>query len=98
MAASHGAVLIRNGTSSGALTPWPGGRASVVVHANTWNGATASLQVLGPDGVTLITAGAATTFTADGSGIVDLAPGQVQMTVTSGPPSGLYASIARVVA
>ena len=54
-------------------------------------------KMLGPDGVTLLPVGATTTLTAGGLAVVDLPPCQLQATVTGGPPSGLFVSIARVV-
>lgn len=106
MAASWGALLIGNpinaagvttgGVATGPLIDCPGG-IMVFSAAGTFNGATINLQFLGPDGQTLITAGAATTLTAAGAGVAYLPPCQVQATVTGGPPSGMFASIARVV-
>jgi hypothetical protein len=65
----------------------------------TFNGATIKLQMLGPDGSTLLDVSASqTNFTANGAGVVDLPPCTIQMTVTGGPPSGVFASIARVIA
>ena len=108
MSASWGAQLIGGlqanaggasnvgGTSTGPLVDCPGGMCVFAV-AGTFNGATITLQVLGPDGVTLLTAGVATTLTAPGMGVVYLPPCQVQATVTGGPPSGIFASLARVV-
>jgi hypothetical protein len=96
MAGSWGQSLIFNGTASSALFDCPGGL-MVFAAAGTFGGATVSLQFLGPDGVTLITAGAQTTLTSAGAGVAYLPPCMVQATVTGGPPSGMYASIARVV-
>lgn len=97
MAGSQGGFLIFNGTASSGLVDWPGGRAVFAVIA-TFNGATIKLQMLAPDGVTLLDVSATqTNLTANGAGVVDLPPCQVQATVVGGPPSGVYASIARVV-
>lgn len=106
MSASWGALLIGNpinaagsttgGSATGPLIDCPGGRMCMAA-AGTFAGATVTLQLLGPDGVTLLTAGVNTTFTAAGVGIADLPPCQIQATVTGGPPSGLFVSIARVV-
>ena len=54
-----------------------GGRYAVQVKASTYGSVT--LQVLGPDDTTLLTALAA--FTADGTGIVDLPPGNYTFTI-----------------
>jgi hypothetical protein len=96
MAGSEGGLLITNGTATSALKQIAGG-IYMFAAVGTFNGATINLQFLAPDGTTLLTAGTATTLTAAGGGIAYLAPGQVQATVTGGPPSGIYASIARVV-
>ncbi len=63
----------------------------------TFGGATIKLQFLGPDGSTLIDAGAATTLTANGAGVFYLPPVNIQCTITAGPPSGVYATASRVV-
>ena len=102
MANSWGAQLIGSGTTggtaSGALVNCPGGRMAVAVVA-TFSGATIKLQMLAPDGSTLIDVSPSqTNFTANGNGEVDLPPCQIQGTVVGGPPSGVFMSIARVVA
>lgn len=70
---------------------WPGGR-GVFALAGTVSGATITLQSLGPDGATWLTAAAATTLTAVGLGVFDLPCGQIRALVAAGTPSGLYAS------
>lgn len=101
MAGSWGAQLIGSGvtggTATGALVDCPGGVCVFAVVASAWNGATVKLQVMGPDGATLIDAGVNTTLTANGMGVAYLPPGQIQATVVGGPPAGVFASIARVV-
>lgn len=84
------------GTATGPLIDCPGGL-MVMTAAGTFSGATVNLQMLGPDGSTLLTVSAQTTLTANGVGSVYLPPCQIQATVTGGPPSGLFVSIARVV-
>lgn len=105
MAASWGQQLIGGmnsagvnvgGVATGQLWDCPGG-SCVMAAAGTFNGCTVTLQLLGPDGVTLLTAGIATTLTAPGLGLVQLPPCQIQATVTGGPPAGLFVTIARVV-
>ena len=103
MAASHGAMLISNGNASSSLVDWPGGIAVFALVVGVWNGATVKLQLLAPDGQTLLDAGANTTFGngstngfVNGMGVVYLPPCQIQATVSGGPPSGVYASIARM--
>lgn len=106
MAGSWGAQLIGGmnssgvntaGTVTGPLVDCPGGRMAFAV-AGGFNGATVTLAMLGPDGTTLITVGSTTTLTAAGYAVVDLPPCQVQATVTIAVPTGVFASIARVVA
>jgi len=96
VAASAGVRLLSNAAASSTLQPWPGGLAVFSV-SGTFGGATVKLQLLGPDGATLLDAGAATTLIAPGMGLAYLPPGQVQATVVGGPPSGISASLARVV-
>jgi hypothetical protein len=101
MAGSWGAQLIGSGTTggtaSGTLVDCPGGICVFSVVASAYNGATVTLMVLGPDGVTLIPAGAATTLTANGMGVAYLPPCQVMAQISGGTPAGVFASIARVV-
>lgn len=94
--AGGGAPVNVGGTATGPLIDCPGGQ-MVMTAAGTFNGCTVTLQLLGPDGATLLTAGAGTTLTAPGVGLVSLPPCQIQATVTGGPPAGLFVSIARVV-
>jgi hypothetical protein len=106
VAGSWGALLIGNpinaagsttgGAATGPLVDCPGGIMAFAV-VGTFGGATIALNVLGPDGATMIPAGSNTTLTAAGMGIAYLPPCQVQAVVTGGPPSGIFASIARVV-
>lgn len=99
MSGSWGAQLIGSGTTggsaSGSLVDCPGGLMAVVCVA-AFNGGTVKLQMLGPDGATLLDVSAATTFTANGNGLCYLPPCQVQGTVVGGP-TGIFLSIARVV-
>jgi hypothetical protein len=87
------------GTATGAQYDCPGGLMVVAAVASAWNGATATLNMLGPDGSTLLAVSATqSTFTANGVGTVYLPPCTLQVVVTGGPPTALYVSIARVVA
>lgn len=95
MSSSAGGNLITNGAASSAKTAWPGGM-GVFTVVGTFGGATVSLQFVGPDGTTLIDAGLGTTLTANGAGVFYLPPCPIQATVTGGPPSGIYAHVARV--
>lgn len=99
MAASWGAQLIglgtTGGTATGAAIECPGGICTMVVVA-TWSGGTVKLQMLGPDGTTWVDAGTNTTFTANGNGVAYLSPCMIRGFI-SGSPTGVFASIARVV-
>lgn len=81
---------------TGPLVDCPGG-VCVFSVAGTFGGATVTLEVLGPDGSTMLVAGAATTLAAPGMGVVTLPPCMVQAVVAGGAPAGLFASLARVV-
>lgn len=95
MAGSWGEKLLVNAAATGAQFNCPGGHLVFSV-IGTFAGATVKLQFTGPDG-TLLDAGTNTTLTAPGGGVADLPPCTVQGTVTGGPPSGIYATLARVV-
>lgn len=94
MLAAHVSLLTNANASSG-QTFWMGGMGIFSV-VGTFGGATVSLQFLGPDGATLVTAGGNTTLTAPGAGVFYLPPCQIQATVTGGSPSALYAAADRV--
>jgi len=95
MSSTSGGNLITNGAASSNKVAWQGGM-GVMTVVGTFSGATIKLQFVGPDGSTLVDAGAGTTFTAAGAGVFYLPPCPIQVTITGGPPSGIYASVARV--
>ena len=104
MAASWGQILANPNTAAGtaiqAGTQWdcPGGIMVIAAVASAWNAATATLQMLGPDGATFLPVSPSqATFTANGVGTVYLPPCVITLTVTGGTPTALYCSIARVV-
>jgi hypothetical protein len=108
MAGSWGAQLIGGlntaqpplnvgGTATGPLIDCPGGVCVMTAAASAWNGSTVTLELLGPDGQTMLVAGAATTLSANGVGVVYLPPCQIQAVVSGGTPAGMFVSIARVV-
>lgn len=108
MAASWGALLIGTGppnllttiggVATGPQVDCPGGIMVVTAHATAWGGATATLNMLGPDGATFLSVSPSqSTFTADGVGTVYLPPCVIQVAVTGGPPTSLWFNIARVV-
>lgn len=89
-------MLIINGVSANASYVWPGGIGAFKASASAWNSASVSLQVLGPDGSTWITAGTNTTCAANCAGIFYLDAGQIRAVVSGGTPTALYASAAQV--
>lgn len=97
MAASSGVKLLTNAAATGPIVQWDGGQ-GVFVACGTFGGATLTLNFRGPDGVTWIAAGAATTLTANGAGTFVLPACELQVVITAGPPSAMYASAARVIA
>lgn len=78
--AAAGVTLLTTAAVTGAQVTWPGG-AGVFAVSGTWNGATVTLQFVGPDG-TLVTAGTATTLTANGAGVFYLPRGLIQATMS----------------
>jgi hypothetical protein len=63
-----------------------------VSYSATWGGGSVTLQALGPDGSTYLTA--ATAFSANGYSTVDLAPGQYRFAVTTA--TAIYLAVARI--
>lgn len=93
---SGASVIMRNSASSSTAVNWPGG-VGVFSAVGTWNGATLTLEFIGPDGATLVVAGTGTTFTANGAGVFYLPECQVRAIVSSpGGSTSLTASISRV--
>ncbi len=87
-------VLVSDGTSSGAQQ-WNGGIGEFTATSSNWNSATATLEFLGPDGVTYVAAGSNTTCTANCTGVFYLPPGTIKVSI-SGTPTALYAAAAQV--
>lgn len=93
---SGASVVMRNSASSSTAVNWPGG-IGVFSAVGTWNGATLTLEFIGPDGATLLVAGDATTLSANGAGVFYLPECQVRAVVSNvGGSTSLTASIARV--
>jgi len=88
--------LLYNAAVTGTRFWWPGGKGLFSVVAANFNGATVTLNLLGPDGATMLAAATATTLTAAGVGQVELPPCYVQAAITSGPPTGVYATLTRI--
>lgn len=82
-------TLLSNASATGSAVVWGGGP-GVFMLAGTVGGATITLQVLGPDGSTYLTA--ATALTAVGIVEFRLPPGTIRALVAGGTPSGLYAN------
>ncbi|MEY2875308.1 MAG: hypothetical protein RLZZ373_2679 [Pseudomonadota bacterium] len=81
-------TLLNNEAATGSAVQWDGGR-GVFSLAGTVGGATITLQYLGPDATTYLTA--ATALTAVGLVAFELPPGRIRALVAGGSPSGLYA-------
>lgn len=96
MSGSAGVQLLKNATATGAIVQWDGGQ-GVFVACGTFTGATVTLMFRGPDGVTWIVAGVATTLTTNGAGTFVLPACELQAVITGGPPSAMYAAAARVI-
>lgn len=89
-------LLLNNAKVTGPNVPWNGGM-GVMTACGTWDGATVTLQYLGPDNVTWITAGAATTLTANGNGAFYLPAATLRALVAGGDSStAIYASVGLV--
>ncbi len=88
-------ALVINGSVVAGPVFWPGGVGTFTAVSSSWSGGTATLQYLGPDGATWITAGTNTTCTANCGGVAYLPPTQIKV-VVSGSPTALYANIAQV--
>lgn len=90
-------LAVPNALAAGTLVSWAGGLTAFTAIASAWNGATATLQQLGPDGATLISVSASQgVLTANGTGAVNLPAGQYVVTVTAGTPTAFYAALDRV--
>lgn len=98
MSTSPEVVLLDNATVTGSSITWQGGKGTLSVSCAGWNGATVTMQYLGPDGSTWLDAGANAILTANGYPVLfELAPGQIRGEVTvATPSSGVYAKAIRV--
>ena len=86
--------LLEDASATGAVGVFDGGKARFTV-VGTLDGATVSLQALGPDGVTYVNMSAG--LSAEGSEVLDLPAGSYRAAVTGGTtPSGLYANLIQV--
>lgn len=73
-------ALLDNASATGSPAVWGGGR-GVFTAVATWGGGNVTLQYLGPNGSTWLTA--ATALTADGLVAFELPPGQIRAAVTT---------------
>lgn len=87
--------LLNNEAATGSWVVWGGG-AGVFSCAGTFGGATVTLQYMGADSATAVSAGPDTVLTAAGLGSFSLPPGKIRAEVSGGAPSGLYASAEHV--
>lgn len=84
-------TLLENASATGSAVQWGGGRGVVCVVA-TFGGGSVTLQYLGPDGSTWLTA--ATAFTANGLASFELPPGRIRAAVATA--TGVYANAEQV--
>lgn len=89
-------ALLENGSATGSAKRWPGG-VGVFTVSGTFSGATIKLQRLLPGGSTYVDVGVYTTLTAEGMGGFTLDECDVKVTISGGPPSGIYAYIAPLI-
>lgn len=62
----------------------------------TFNGGTASLQRLGPDGLTYLSVAAATSLQANGGGVAECPPGQYEVVIFNTTTALLYWELVRL--
>lgn len=93
--------LLINAGATGASVKWPGGR-GFLSAVGTFSGEDITLEALGPDGTTWVTAmdvgGNAATLSAAGGLLFDLPPCPIRAAVSAGggTPAGLYARADRI--
>lgn len=73
-------ALLENASATSSSVQWGGGR-GVFCATATWGGGSVTLQYLGPDGSTWLTA--ATALTANGLIAFELPPGQIRAAVAT---------------
>lgn len=84
------ATLLNNATATGDWVQWTGGRGTFLVEG-TFNGATVSLEVQGPNGTAFIPTNGS--LTENGGFNFELPnTSQIRAAVSGGPPSGVYAT------
>lgn len=85
------ATLLSNASATGDSVVWGGGR-GVFCATATWGGGSVTLQYLGPDGSTYVTA--ATALTANGLVSFELPPGRIRAAVVTA--TAVYANAEQV--
>lgn len=95
-------TALSDGFFAGPITTTPanfglaGGKYMFTAVATAWNGGTATLNRIGPDGVTLLSVGSAAVLNSNGGAVLDLPPGQYQLTLSGSAPTALYAEVLQI--
>ena len=85
--------LLSDSTATGDWKQWPGGIGQFSI-VGTFGGTTATLEFLGPDGVTAVAVGEQTTLTEQGGAIFELAKNLIRVSLSGGTPTGMYSRVA----
>ena len=88
-------ALLSNATATGSAHRWPGGRGTFEVDGS-FDGATVTLQKLGPDGTNYLSLGTDAALTAEGVINFDLPPCHIRALVAGGSPNGMYATATKI--
>jgi len=88
-------TLLSNATSTGSPVKWPGGRGTFAVDGS-FDGATVTLQMLGPDGSSYLSVGDDAALTAEGVVNFDLPPCHIRALVAGGSPNAMYATAEKI--
>ncbi len=87
-------VSFENFTATTAAENWPGGTAQLHAVATTWNGATVTVQVQGPNDTWISVTDAA--FTEDTVKAISLTNGDIRMEVSGATPTGVYVEFKQI--
>lgn len=92
-----GIDLLKNssGAATSATHSWPGGQ-GLFCAVGTFSTTSVSLQFMGPDSATWLAVSTATTLSTAGSGLFNLPPCQIRVTVTGAGSAGIYATAGKV--